>query len=119
MKRVTKLAAASALAVFGIGSALAFNPGPPPYVYFDLNGDGYVSHQEFEEVRAQRRAERAQLGYPMRNLNRPSPFQMMDQDGDGYISATEMDSYRAQMRANRWGNAPNAPGPCPRGWRNQ
>ena len=71
---------------------------------FDADGDGVVSRQEFEQGRAQRRAERAQQGYPMRNQANAPSFEEIDRNGNGVVTAREFDEFRAQRMRQRWQN---------------
>ena len=78
-------------------------PGPmrmnmPSFADFDLNGDGFVEEQEFDEARAKRISERASQGYPMRNAGNAPPFSAIDSDGDGRVSPQEFSAHQAQHR---------------------
>jgi hypothetical protein len=72
--------------------------GPLPFFVFDLNGDGAISRQEFEQVRAQRIRERAEQGYRMRNLQNAPPFSSIDGNGDGVVSPQEFVAAQVQHR---------------------
>jgi Ca2+-binding EF-hand superfamily protein len=60
--------------------------GPMTFEAFDSSGDGRVSEQEFQSVRADRMAARAAQGAPMRGAANAPPFSFFDQNGDGSIS---------------------------------
>ncbi|MEW8559447.1 MAG: EF-hand domain-containing protein [Candidatus Thiodiazotropha sp.] len=63
--------------------------GPIPFALFDRDGNGAISQQEFASVHAQRRALRAELGYPMARLSTP-PFRSFDSNDDGQLSRQEL-----------------------------
>lgn len=73
-------------------------PQPPAFAEFDLDGSGGISEQEFNQARAQRISERAQQGYPMRNLANAPAFADIDSDGDGSLSEEEFASHQASHR---------------------
>lgn len=70
--------------------------GPMPFEVFDIDRDGVVTVQEFEQVRGQRQATRAQMGYPMRNAARAPSFEQLDRDGDGSIDRDELAGHQVQ-----------------------
>ncbi len=75
--------------------------GPLPFEAYDLNGDGQVTAQEHERVRAQRRETRAQQGYPMRNAPNAPRFEHIDRDGDGALNRREMSEWQLQRQQQR------------------
>ncbi|MCW8889155.1 MAG: EF-hand domain-containing protein [Sedimenticola sp.] len=56
---------------------------------FDLNGDGIVKPDEFDQVRAERQSSKAVQGYPMRNADTAPSFESFDSDGDGVLTPDE------------------------------
>jgi hypothetical protein len=58
-------------------------PGPMTFSDLDQNGDGSLTETEFYTARANRMAERAKQGYPMRRAGKAPPFGDFDQDGNG------------------------------------
>lgn len=64
--------------------------GPAPFSVHDLDGDGFVSREEFESFRARRQAERAAEGRRLRNVPRLMSFDEIDSDHDGFINEVEM-----------------------------
>ena len=115
MKTIVKLILPASFTLLTLGAAQAGPPGPPPFTYFDLDGDGQITEQEFYAARAQRMEERARQGYLMRNAGRHPAFGQLDRDADGYLTPEEIYAARAarweQMRRYR---ATARPGPpCP------
>jgi hypothetical protein len=79
----------------------AGGPGPglmPAYSDFDLNKDGKVTEEEFNEARAARIADRAQKGYPMRGLANAESFDAMDANRDGVLSPEEFAAHQNMQR---------------------
>jgi len=64
--------------------------GPPAFSDFDLNGDGYVSEEEFNTVKAARMKARAEAGKPMKGAATAPTFSDLDTDGDGRLSEDEL-----------------------------
>lgn len=77
--------------------------GPMPFEVFDLNQDGVVTAEEHAQVRGQRQAARAQMGYPMRNAASAPSFEQLDGDGDGNISREELAGHQVQCMQGRQG----------------
>lgn len=116
MKPIAKLILAASVTLPTLGAAQAGPPGPPPFSYFDLDGDGLVTEQELNTARAQRMEQRARQGYLLRNAGRHPAFGQLDQDANGYLTPEEI--YAA--RAARWGQPPGyrrATQPWPPCWR--
>jgi len=81
------------------GAAAAAPWGPPGYSTFDRNGDGWVSEEEFQAMRAERMAERAAMGYPMRGARYAPTFSEFDKNGDGNLTPEEIRDGIAAQRA--------------------
>jgi len=64
--------------------------GPGSFDEFDLDGNGFVSEDEFNTVRGQRVADRATEGRPMRGLESAPAFADIDTDGDGQLNQAEL-----------------------------
>lgn len=81
--------------------------GPMPFGVLDLNGDGKVTADEHAQVRRERRALRAERGYPMRRAPDAPDFSRIDRDASGAISPDELSAWHAQRmqrrQAERWG----------------
>jgi len=86
----------------GMGQGMAHGMGRhknmPAFTDFDLNADGRIDAEEFEQARNARIAERAQQGYMMKNLANAPTFEALDSDGDGAISPAEFSAHQAQRR---------------------
>ena len=86
----------------GMGPGGGAGPGMgrnmPAFSDYDLNGDGKIVEDEFNEARGKRISERAQQGYPMRNIGNAPAFTDIDTNGDGAISAEEFAAHQSQHR---------------------
>lgn len=113
-KSKTRLPLVAAVALLGAalaGSAAAQQPpaggpGPmmmPSFADFDLNKDGKITEEEFNEARAARIADRAQKGYPMRGLANAQSFADIDTNHDGVISPAEFAAHQASHRQQMMG----------------
>ncbi len=74
----------------------------PTFAEFDLNGDGVLLEEEFNQAHAQRISERSQQGYPMRGLSNMLKFSDLDADGNGQVTSDEFTAGVASHRANRF-----------------
>jgi Ca2+-binding EF-hand superfamily protein len=73
--------------------------GPIPYFAFDKDNNGFISEQEFNEVRGERRAARAAEGRPMRGAASAPAYSALDTNGDGQLSREELIAgQRAHMK---------------------
>ena len=92
----------------GMGGNPAMGPGRgrnmPAFGEFDLNGDGYLTQQEFEQARANRIRQRAEQGYLMRNLQNAPPYADIDSNGDGAVTPDEFSAAQMRHRMNRMQN---------------
>ncbi|MES9925182.1 MAG: EF-hand domain-containing protein [Candidatus Thiodiazotropha endolucinida] len=70
----------------------------PMFGDFDMNGDGVLKQDEFEQARAKRISERASQGYLMRNLANAPTFASIDRDSNGEVTP---DEFRAAQIAHR------------------
>ena len=86
--------------------------GPMPFGAMDLDGDGYVSSQEFSRHRDARMATRAAQGRLMRNAGRAPRFENWDTDSNGLLSPEELATGQQARLAGRSGGGR----PC---WRNR
>ena len=86
--------------------------GPMPFGAMDLDGDGYVSSQEFSQHRNARMAARAAQGRLLRNASQAPRFENWDADGNGLLSLTEVSTGQQARFAGRRGGRR----PC---WRNR
>lgn len=64
--------------------------GPIPFAVYDKDGNGLISEQEFNTVRAERMATRAGEGRPMRGVANAPAFSDFDSNGDGSLTADEL-----------------------------
>lgn len=80
-------------------------PGPKgsqqgvSFSMLDLNGDGVVTEQEFNQARADFVASRAAEGRPMRNAANAPGFEQLDIDGDGMLKPEELATARQLRQA--------------------
>lgn len=103
MKSLTKSIALALLAgsvTLVSAQSTAMPPcGLLPFSAFDRDGSGAISEQEFDAVRAERRAARAAEGRAMRNAPYAPAFSEFDLDGDGQLSPDELTAGQtAQMQ---------------------
>jgi hypothetical protein len=82
------------------GEALPLR-GPIPFSTYDQDGNGLVSEVEFNAVRAERMAQRAADGRPMRNAANAPAFADFDADGDGNLTAEELTAGQQQRMGQR------------------
>ena len=73
----------------------------PAFSEYDLDGDGKVLENEFNEARSKRISERAQQGYQMKNLGNAPSFSDIDANGNGKISSEEFTIHQTQRRQQR------------------
>ena len=89
-----------------VGAAAAVPPwgprgGPPAFNDIDADSNGVITAEEFDTFHANRMAQRASQGYPMRNAGRGPRFEAMDLDGDNALTEQELDQWRAGRMGNR------------------
>ncbi len=94
---VAIIAAGSAFSAFGQGSTVPPH-GPMTFSGFDRDGDGIVTEEEFDQVRAERRASRAAAGAPMRGAANAPSFNDFDLNGDGRLAPEEFASVQQSRR---------------------
>ena len=76
--------------------------GPIPFSAFDQDGSGYITQDEFDTVRAQRMADKAADGRPMRGAADAPSFSEFDKNADGQLSQDELAAgQQAQMEKRR------------------
>lgn len=73
----------------------------PSFSEFDLNGDGFIPEDEFDQARSNRISTRAQQGYQMKNIGNAPSFASIDTNDDGKISASEFTAHQATHRQQR------------------
>lgn len=113
----------------GWGGPSSAGRGPAAFGAMDLNGDGYLSADEFAQHRAERIAARSAEGRLLRNAANAPAFEQWDTDNDGRLSPRELGLGQQARYANRRGMMPGAVagggprqgvgpggGPC---WRNR
>ena len=75
---------------------------PPPFSAFDLDGDGFVSEDEFNAFRNARHEAMAKEGKPMKGMATAPSFSDVDTDGDGKLTEAELtaaqQAHRQAMR---------------------
>jgi Ca2+-binding EF-hand superfamily protein len=67
----------------------------PTFEEFDLNADGVLLEEEFNEAHGKRIAKRSEQGYPMRGLSNMRTFADFDADGDGQVTPEEFAAEQA------------------------
>mgnify|MGYP001811905890 CR=1 FL=1 len=69
--------------------------GPPAFTEFDKDDSGFVSEEEFHATRANRMAEMAKAGRPMKGAATAPAFADLDTDGDQQLSEAELTAGQA------------------------
>ena len=111
MRKTRTIIITAAIALLGIGAAQAAPAGPPAFAWFDSDGDGRISQQEFSAGHARRIQQRLAQGHRLRHAHRHPEFVRLDLDRDAGLSPEEL----AQARPARWGRRPPVAEPsCPR-----
>ncbi len=87
----------------GMGRGRGMGMQMPSFFELDLDGDGVLTKEEFNEARGRRIGQRAQQGYQMRNLPNALTFEMIDLDGDGTVGPTELAKAQAEHRRQMMG----------------
>lgn len=82
----------------GKGSGMGGNSNMPNFSDFDLNSDGIIVEEELYEARAVRIKQRAEQGYPMRNIANAPSFEDIDSNGDAKISSKEFAEHQVKHR---------------------
>lgn len=80
--------------------------GPIPFANYDQNGDGLISEAEFNATRAERTANRAAEGRPMRGAGAAPAFSDFDSNGDGSLTPDELAAGRQLQQQKRPGRGP-------------
>lgn len=83
--------------------------GPVPFSVYDSNSDGFVTEQEFNDLRAKRMQQKAEMGMPMRNAANAPDFATFDTNGDGKLTELELVKGQNEMMQNRRQNNANGP----------
>jgi len=83
----------------GKGKGRGMGENMPTYADFDLNGDGKIVEQEFNEAHAQRLAKMAEEGRQMKHVGDFPGFAGIDTNADGVISEEEFATHQAEHRA--------------------
>jgi hypothetical protein len=71
----------------------------PTYAEFDLDGDGKIVEQEFNEAHAKRMSQMAAEGRQMKHVGEMPGFSGIDTNDDGVISEEEFAAHQAEHRA--------------------
>lgn len=104
MQKISKLYAF--LLVVSMASMAIANDfrGPTPFETYDKNGDGFISKDEFNNIKEQRIKQRESEGRMMKNIENSLKFEDIDKDKDGKISKVELlEAQMEQMQKNRGG----------------
>ena len=80
----------------GSGKGMGMKGKMPTFADFDLNGDGKIVEQEFNEAHAARMSEMAAEGRQMKNAEDFPGFAGIDTDADGVISEVEFAKHQAE-----------------------
>ncbi|MCF6354456.1 MAG: EF-hand domain-containing protein [Candidatus Polarisedimenticolaceae bacterium] len=90
--------------------------GPIPFAAYDVDGNGAISEQEFQQIRSQRMQSRVAEGRPMRRAGKAPAFSLFDANKDGQLSPEELAAGQQTQMQNRQGRmgqgAGMGRGPC-------
>ncbi|WP_331775555.1 EF-hand domain-containing protein [Sulfurospirillum sp. 1612] len=81
----------------------AMGPNMQSFSDFDTNHDGSITKNEFETTQQQHMKQRAEAGYPMRNVGNAPTFSDMDQNKDGVVNQVEFKNFQQKRMMNRPG----------------
>jgi Ca2+-binding EF-hand superfamily protein len=99
---------ASALIAFNVQAGEESQRGPAKFAEFDVDGNGFISEDEFNTLRGQRMAAKAAEGKKMRGAATAPAFTDVDADGDGQVNPEELavaqTAHREQMQAKGHGH---------------
>ncbi len=87
----------------GMGQKRMMNQ--PQFTDYDLNNDGAISENEFQEARAKRMNQRTEEGKMLRNAGNAPSFADIDTNKDGTLSQEEFQSHQAQQMQNKGNRA--------------
>jgi Ca2+-binding EF-hand superfamily protein len=73
----------------------------PSFADHDLNGDGKIMEDEFNNAKHHRMSDKAQKGYMMKNKKHAPSFKDIDTDNNGEIDADELAAHQAQYREQK------------------
>ena len=97
-----------------LGSALIAQDlptkGPIEFSSYDTNKDGFVSEQEFNDLRVKRMEQKAEAAMPIKNAGNAPSFAMFDTNKDGKLTEVELlKGQNKQMQNNQknMGMSPN------------
>ena len=92
----------AAVGVMSVGAKAEQSMGTqgdmPTYADYDLNGDGKIVEQEFNQAHEARMAKMAEEGHQMKNVAEFPGFAGIDTDADGVISEEEFATHQAEHR---------------------
>ncbi|WP_232769188.1 EF-hand domain-containing protein [Colwellia sp. Bg11-28] len=77
--------------------------GPIPFASYDQDGNGFISEQEFTQVRSERMAMKAAQGRPMKGAGNTPSFKVFDKDLDGQLTQEELIAGQQLQMQNRSG----------------
>jgi hypothetical protein len=101
MNIVRKVITGAVLVMFAAGVAAGEGKGMkgkmPAFSDFDLDGDGVMTEQEFNEGHAKRMSEMAAEGHELKNAGKCS-FAEIDTDSDGAVTPEEFSAHKAQLK---------------------
>lgn len=85
----------------------ASNNGPMSFSSYDTNNDGNISFEEFNTVKANKMAQKADEGRLMKNAANSPQFDDIDANKDGVISKEELQLFQQNRLQERKTNMNN------------
>ncbi|MDX2370785.1 MAG: EF-hand domain-containing protein [Colwellia sp.] len=108
MKKLFKSIPLVLVSFLGVTSILAVSAelpvrGPIPFDNYDQDGNGFISEQEFTQVRSERMAAKAAQGRHMKGAGKAPAFSAFDKDHDGQLTQEELLAGQQVQMQNRRG----------------
>ena len=85
----------------GMGQTRPNRMQMPSFSEYDINSNGFIEENEYQEARDKRMSERAQEGKVLKNAGNAPSFTDIDTNKDGKVDQVEFQAHQQQMRINK------------------